>query len=304
MPATSTEPAARGRLFVAGGGTVGRTLARLLRDAGVDTACVCNRSLRRAADAVAFVGAGKATASLADLDPEPLDLLMVTTADDAIEACAAELAAARANLDDVIAFHCSGALSSAILDPLAQLGARVASVHPIKSFASAEDAVRTFPGTYCAVEGDREAVSVLSRLFEAVGARTFAIDPHDKVLYHAGLALLCNDLYALLHAGFDVFRRAGVSEPIARAALRPILEETLSNAFARGPVDSLTGPAARGDAGVVARHVRAIESAVPQYVDVYRALGDVAAAMALERGSIDAEARARLRGALTPDESR
>jgi hypothetical protein len=77
-------------------------------------------------------------------------------------------------------FHCNESISSDVLAPLKVRGATIASGHPVKSFADASLAIKTFPGTLCGLEGDPTAVQVLTEAVGAIGGKVFAIDPSSK----------------------------------------------------------------------------------------------------------------------------
>ena len=78
-------------LNVIGAGRVGRTLARRFQQAGVcRVQDLCSRDPVRAADAVAFIGAGQAVTTLAAM--RPAQLWMLSVPDTVIEPVAARLA--------------------------------------------------------------------------------------------------------------------------------------------------------------------------------------------------------------------
>jgi predicted short-subunit dehydrogenase-like oxidoreductase (DUF2520 family) len=70
----------------------------------------------------------------------------------------------------------------------------------------------------------------------------------------------------------------------------PILHETLENVIRLGPPGALTGPIARGDALVVARHLDALNAWDSGVAGIYRQLGTAAIALARARGEVDREA--------------
>jgi predicted short-subunit dehydrogenase-like oxidoreductase (DUF2520 family) len=187
-------------------------------------------------------------------------------------------------------FHCSGALPSRELVRAKAAGARVAGVHPIKTFAEPARAAGTFAGTYCAVEGDAAALAVLRPAFEALGARVIAIDPDFKTVYHAASVIVCNDLVALMEAGARCYEKAGLPRAEALRAAEPLVRETVDNVFRLGTVESLTGPVARGDAEVVAKQLAALDAFDPGVAAIYRELGRVVLALARAQGKADAPA--------------
>ena len=253
-------------------------MARLLHERGaVALGAVVARDSKHVADAIAFVRAGSAS-SIQGLPPAQLTL--IATPDDAIETVVRQLTQHAWRPGD-IAFHCSGALSSSVLAPLAERGVAVASVHPLKSFADPAVAIRNFRDTWCACEGDSAALAVLGPLFDAVGARRFTVEAQGKTLYHAAAVLASNDLVALMEAALRCMAAAGVAQEQAWPALRTLVDGTLDNLDSMPPREALTGPVARGDLGTVARQLQAVETLDADIAASYRALGRVALSLAL-----------------------
>ncbi len=244
MPAT---------LNIVGAGHVGRTLGRLFAAHGVFAVQdVLTRSLDTANAAVAFIGAGRAVAGLADLRPAAVWMLAV--GDDQIASTCAALAGAGL-LQDAVVFHCSGAKASSELQAP---GASTASVHPVRSFADPEGVAAAFAGTWCGVEGDARALALLTPAFEAIGARLVTIDAAAKTVYHAASVFAANYLVTVLDAALRAYVAAGVPEAVARELARPLASESLANVFRLGPAAALSGPVARGDLVTVARQQAAV----------------------------------------------
>ena len=184
-------------LNIIGSGRVGRACARMWAQAGVFAIHdVLTRSRESAAEAVKFIGAGHAAGRLEEM--RGADVWMIATRDDAIVPSGRTLAASGKVARGAIVFHVSGATPASDLGPLKEQGALIASVHPIKTFTDAGQAVQTFPGTYCGAEGDAEALAVLKPAFERIGAKVFDIVPGLKPIYHAGGVFACNYLAALM----------------------------------------------------------------------------------------------------------
>jgi predicted short-subunit dehydrogenase-like oxidoreductase (DUF2520 family) len=284
-------------LNVIGAGRVGRTLAHLLHHNHVFAIeGVLDGTAAGARAAVGFIGAGEPAEALDAM--RPADLWMVTTPDRRIaDACAKVAAMGLLRGGDVV-FHCSGALASSELESAAAAGAHIASVHPLKTFAAPADAIRTFPGTPCVAEGDAAALEALVPAFESIGGRPVKIEPGQKTLYHAACVLVSNDLVALVETGLRCYEKAGITREAASQMIEPIVRETVDNVFRSGTVRALTGPIARGDDLVVARHLEALGAPDAQIAAVYRALGRVAAELAREQGHAEGEALARIEALL------
>jgi predicted short-subunit dehydrogenase-like oxidoreductase (DUF2520 family) len=277
-------------LDIIGAGHLGRVLGRLFAASGAfEVQDVLTRSIASAADAVAFIGAGRAVARIADL--RRADAVMLAVSDDQIGPVCAALAADRA-LDGVLVFHCSGAKSSAELQSAAGRGALTASAHPIRSFADSAAVARDFAGTFCGVEGDLRALAVLEPALAAIGARPVALDAGAKTIYHAASVFASNYLVTVLDAALRAYREAGIPEPVARELARPLAVETLENVFRLGPEAALSGPIARGDLATVARQQAALDGWDAPTGQLYRTLAEATTALARRRGGTPGKRRA------------
>lgn len=284
-------------ISILGAGKVGTALGRVFARAGRPIGEIASRRRASAEQARAIIGAGRAVDGLEALDP--VEILMVAVSDDALPELAERLARSPAVGPGAIVFHCSGAVASSVLAPLAGRGARIASVHPVKSFTDPMRDAESFAGTWCGIEGDPEAVEVLTVLFEGVGARLFPITGEQKLTYHAANVFLCNYLVPLIEAGLACYRRAGVPRQVAVQAVEPLMRATIENALKHGPAQALTGPIARGDHRVVAEQMQALKAADPELAELYRLLGLRAADVAEDKGAASAEQIAAIRGLLT-----
>lgn len=244
-------------LSIIGSGHLARTLGRLWH--GQDAAMlrdVLSRSMANAAAACAFIGGGKALDDYAGL--RPAGIFLIATPDDQIAACCERLAAAGMIGPGVVVFHCSGALPASVLAPAAACGGLVASVHPIRSFALPEQVALSFAGTWCGVEGDEAALTVLRPLFTGIGAKLVDIDPAAKTVYHAAAVFACNYVVTLLDVAVQAYGHAGIPEDVAMQMMAPLVQKTVQQALAAGPAAALSGPIARGDMGTVEKQQAAV----------------------------------------------
>jgi predicted short-subunit dehydrogenase-like oxidoreductase (DUF2520 family) len=271
------------KLNVVGCGKVGRALAHLWhRHSVFAIQDVLTTSLASADDACAQIGAGHPVQSAAAM--RPADVWMIGVQDvyiaDAAQALALSSGTATPPCAGSIVFHCSGALSSAVLAPLAAIGWHTASAHCILSFSSAAAAIEQFPGTACALEGDREAIASLSPAFEHIGAQCFSIKSDQKLLYHAAAVFATNFLPVLQKLAEDAWRASGVPTALLPGLRESLLKNAVANILRHGPVDALTGPAARGDSSAIARQSTAVANWDPLAGTAYDALSALALRMA------------------------
>ena len=237
-------------LNIIGCGRAARTLARLWSDTGcVRVQQVLTRSEESAGAACAFIRAGQPVALLEAMQPAQLWLLGVP--DGEIVPAATMLAESALPRDGDGVFHLSGFTASTALAGLQARGMRVASAHPVLSFADPAVAMTQFVGARVGLEGDTALCETLRGLFESVGGACFGIDADRKPLYHAGSVFASNFLVVLMDVALRAYREAGLDDDSARALLAPLARNALENVIANGPEASLTGPAARGDHAVV-----------------------------------------------------
>ena len=265
-------------LNIVGAGHVGRVLGRLFAASGsYDVQDVLTRSHASALDATAFIGAGSAVQDGSAM--RRADAWMLAVGDDQIAPVCASLAATGL-LQGALVFHCSGAKSSAELNPASAAGAQVASVHPVRSFADPALVARYFSGTFCGVEGDAAALDQLAPVLHAIGARMVVIDAAAKTVYHAAAVFASNYLVTIVDAALRAYQAAGIPADVARELARPLATETLANVFRLGPEAALSGPIARGDVQTVARQQQAIDGWDGPTGVLYAALVEATTALA------------------------
>lgn len=272
------------RLAVVGAGRVGRTLGLLARRAGYTIGPVICRTRARAEEACAFIGGGEP-----GTEPAGAELTLICVPDAAIAETALRVKApAGAVLAHVCAAH-----GADLLRPRRPAGA----LHPLRSFADPARAAERFAGTWCAVDGDPEAVVALEALAVALKGRPFSVRTDRKALYHAGAVFASNYVVAAIEAGRRLFREAGVAAEIAEQALASLAAGAVENVAAAGTAGALTGPVERGDLGTLRRHAAALAEGAPDLAELYAGLGGLAAELAVAKGSIGAGTARRVREA-------
>lgn len=272
----------RKTLSIIGAGKLGRTLGRLWHDNAVfDIADVVTRTAVSAQQATEFIGAGRAVAGLQNL--VRADICLLAVGDNELPLVCAELEATGYYYPGQLVFHCSGALSSTALEPAADAGASIASIHPIRSFAQPPQVLGSFAGTWCGVEGEASALAVLNPAFEAIGGRMVSILAEHKTLYHAAAVIASNYLVTLMDASLQAYEGAGVPREQALQMIQPLVSNTMDNIFRAGPEEALSGPIARGDLDTVERQWKALVAYRPGLGDLYSQLARHTMALAQRR---------------------
>jgi len=275
----------RPRLGFIGAGVTGSAFARCLAGAGYPVVAVASRT---AASAERLAERLKGCRAVADPQAvaDVADLVFITTPDDAI----VEVAAQARWRPGVWVVHVSGAKSLDVLEPARRAGAAVGSIHPLQTFADAEHAVASMPGSTFALEGEGPLLACLRAMALALGGRAIELRPQDKALYHVAAVLVSNYVVTLVDMATKLWQQFGVEQDSARESLLPLLQGTVNNLRRLGLPDALTGPIARGDLGTVRRHLEALEASAPDLLLAYRELGlrtiPVATALAEKRSRL------------------
>jgi len=290
-------------IAIIGCGTVGTAMGKLLARAGYPITGVATRSLDTAGRAAKMIGAERFSDCPWDVSRGAL-VVFVTTPDDAIESTCKAVVEHQGFDKHAVVIHCSGALSSAVLSSARRCEARVASLHPLQSFASVDQAEKLVPGSFCAIEGDKTALPVARQLVQDVGGVLMEITPEAKPLYHAAAVAASNYLVTLMDLALKLDRGAGIPSDGSFRALLPLIKGTLNNIGAKGIPAALTGPVARGDVDTVTAHLRAIEERAPECLMIYKTLGLYTVDLARDKGTCSKKAAEKLIVLLQPGKTR
>lgn len=286
------------RIAVVGAGKVGSALALLLSRQGYPVAGIASKSIS-SAERAAFELNVPATTR-----PEEVTagagVVFITTPDREIARVAGEIADKGGFSRGQVVLHTSGAHPAEEVGAARRCGALAASLHPLQSFADVKMAMESLPGSYFALEGDREALPLAEKIVEDLGGKSFFIAARDKSLYHAAACIASNYLVSLMHFATGLYGRFGLSREEAFQALFPLIQGTIKNISQVGPAAALTGPVARGDGPTLEGHLEALQGVGEQELDLYRRLGLYTVKVALEKGSISPEQGDKLKDTLKP----
>jgi predicted short-subunit dehydrogenase-like oxidoreductase (DUF2520 family) len=251
---------------VIGCGKVGRALAKHLSEAGYRPVGFASKSLSSARQAAEISGAGERCFENAWDAAKEAGIVFITTPDDAIRESCRLIVENKGFSDNTVVFHCSGALASTELMSIKSeeslSGVMIGSMHPLQSFAASQTELsgNPFKNIIMAVEGDPLAVEEARKIAVDLGAKPFTIKTEGKILYHAAAVVASNYLVTLMDLAIKLVAASGVSEAEGFEILKPLIKGTLNNIETTGIPDALTGPIARGDVGIVEKHVQAIRS--------------------------------------------
>jgi len=214
--------------------------------------------------------------------------------DEAIGEVAAQI---MARLDDAVTppilLHCAGALPSE--EAFANLRRRplgAGVLHPLRALAGRDEDAH-LDGCVFAVEGDGPGREAALRLVDRLGGVPLVLEAAQLPKYHAAAALVSNHAVALVDAGVELLASVGLDRTQATNALAGLLASTVQNLQRVGLPEALTGPIARGDVAVVARHVLALRPHA-DLLALYRATARRVTKVAADEGRATRDALLRI----------
>ncbi|KFZ44773.1 hypothetical protein KD27_03710 [Smithella sp. D17] len=270
---------------IIGTGMVGTAIGFLLKKAGYKITAIVDKSPAALKRAQAYTG-GEVFRNPQEA-VRKADCILLTTPDDAISYACKEIALCPA-IKNKFVFHMSGAGDLDMLDAAKKAGAAVASIHPLQSFSSIDQAIKNIPGSYFAITADKKAQAPARNIVRDLRGIPFFISSDQKPLYHAAACIASNYLVALMNTVESIYQAIGLNEKDAKKAYLPLVYGSLRNIENSGSIPSLTGPIARGDSGTIKKHVSAINKNLPQYSSLYSSLGLITVKVAQKKGTLNA----------------
>jgi predicted short-subunit dehydrogenase-like oxidoreductase (DUF2520 family) len=263
---------------------VGTATGFLLKKAGYKIIAIADNSSAALRRARPYTG-GKAFRKPQEAAQEA-DCILITTPDDSISSACKEIALCPA-IKDKFVFHMSGVGGLDLLEPAKKAGAAVASIHPLQSFSSIDQAIQNIPGSYFGITADKKAEKLAKKIVRALGGIPIFISDEQKPLYHAAACVASNYLVSLLNVAESFYQAIGLTEKEAKKAYLPLVYGSLRNIERSGSINALTGPIARGDFGTVRKHIAAISDILPQYASLYSSLGLLTVKIAQQKGTLN-----------------
>jgi predicted short-subunit dehydrogenase-like oxidoreductase (DUF2520 family) len=281
------------RIALVGAGRVGTAVTELLRRRGHRVVGVSSRTSASAQAAARLLGA-RALADDGDL--ADADLVLIGTADDAVQPTAARVAPHLAR--GALVCHFAGSLGVAPLEAVTESGARAAALHPVQACPDVGTAIRRLPGSAWGVTCLPAAEAWAADLIAAdLAGTSVPVAEGDRAAWHAAAVLTSNGLAALLSVGESILASIGIDAP--ERVLAPLAVGTSRNAAEGGGGGAtITGPVVRGETATLERHLEALASHAPELAPLYALVGRLVVAAARRAERLDAETERSVRRVL------
>jgi len=270
-------------IAIIGPGRAGAALARAFPAAGYPVAAIYDRHPEAAQPLANELQAPLTQTPAGAVDLAEFTLLAVP--DDAIAPLAQEIAEYQCSSAGKSVVHLSGVHDRTPLIPLKQAGLRTGVFHPIQTFPAGAVAIHNLKGTLFGVDADPPLRATLELMARDLDGEPFHLEGIDRTSYHLAAVLVANFSLTLLAEASALMEQAGLQPPTAKQALLGLLTGTLNNLRDTTPQDALTGPAVRGDALTIQRHLDALKSD-PDLEQIYRRLTDRTIRLAQQAGRL------------------
>jgi predicted short-subunit dehydrogenase-like oxidoreductase (DUF2520 family) len=158
-------------------------------------------------------------------------------------------------------------------------------MHPMQTFSNQN--IPDLTNCIFGLEGGPAALQVARKIIHQMGGAPVRLSGANKAAYHAAGSFACAYVLALMETATRLLMTQGFKRRQAMRALLPLTRQTLDNFERVGPHAAWTGPLARGDFSTVERHVKALADFEPEYLEAYKTLSRLKAALlAAEPGAL------------------
>ncbi len=246
------------KIIIAGSGRVAWQLGKRLNAKGLPVAQIVSRTAAHAralADTLDAQWTDDWSAVLPDAD-----WVLIAVRDDAIGEVGKAVAP---YVPGALATHTSGATPGTVLQPYFR---RFGVFYPLQSFSYERSPVWSkIP--FCVDARSDDDVMFLKKMAKKIGKLVYRVNDEQRSALHVA-AVFANNF---VNHCFAIAEKLLVEKDLSFEMLHPLMEETLAKALRDSPAGMQTGPALRGDADTVKRHLALLKKH-PDWQEVYEKL--------------------------------
>lgn len=221
--------------------------------------------------------------------------IFICTPDDIIKKVCCELygqkkqTKTKQKKENISVIHFSGSKPLKDLESARKTGALILSIHPLKSLASIQGAIKTIKNTeYGITFNTPEEEKVAKKIVETLGGHSIIVEDNKKPLYHAAACVASNYLVTLIDYAVYINEKIGIKPEDSIKGLLSLIKGTVKNIGGGGTKKSLTGPIARGDTGTIKDHMKNFkEHLSDKDAEIYKLMGKKTAGIAKQNGWIE-----------------
>lgn len=248
------------KIVIIGAGRIAWHLGKRLKGKGLPVAQVVSRTAENAETLAEALNA-RWSDQPSDLIPDA-DWVIIAVRDDAIEGVAAALGP---HIETALVTHTSGGTAGAVLSRYFE---RYGVFYPLQSFSLEHTPVWSkIP--FCVDARSEEDVLMLKKIAKTIGNLVYRVNDEQRALLHVA-AVFANNF---ANRCFAIAEKILDEKNLPFELLHPLMEETLAKALQDSPARMQTGPAMRGDADTVRRHLLLL-AAHPDWQEIYREMSE------------------------------
>lgn len=221
--------------------------------------------------------------------------IFICTPDDIIKKVCRELfgqkkqTKSKQKKENISVIHFSGSKPLKDLESARETGALTLAIHPLKSLASIQGAIKSIKNTeYGITFSTPEEEEVAKKIVETLGGHSITVEDNKKPLYHAAACVASNYLVTLIDYAVHINEKIGIKPEDSIKGLLSLVGGTVKNIGGAGTKKSLTGPIARGDTGTIKDHIKNFKEHLgDKDIEIYRLMGKKTAGIAKQNGWIE-----------------
>lgn len=203
------------------------------------------------------------------------NIIFLTVTDRAISEVWSRLE--KTDINKKVICHCSGSLSSEIFINADKHNAYCCSVHPILPFETPNVSISEISKAYFTMEGNKNAVDIISKLLEKCKNPYYIIDSKNKAKYHCAACFASNFVIAVCEKAVQLMTECGFGRNEALNAMTPLIKANVNNICTKGTITSLTGPVERNDLSTLEKHMQTLsDTDKALYKELTKVLTDIA----------------------------
>ncbi|ULQ57563.1 DUF2520 domain-containing protein [Flavihumibacter rivuli] len=243
------------KIVLVGYGNVATILGERMKSAGHEIIQVIGRDEARARQLAQQLGA-EGSANWKELKGK-MDLYLVAIADRALPDLAGLM-----QLQDELVVHTAGAVEGNVLAPISS---SYGVFYPLQSLRDHQPKTRSIPVLLEANTG--EGLALLQQLARSMDSPYQMADGEQRLRMHLSAVWVNNFSNYLFSVAYQLCRE----NYLEFSLLQPLIQETIARIDSGDPFRFQTGPAMRGDAPTMEKHLALMEGH-PQWQELYRQL--------------------------------
>ena len=246
-------------IVLIGAGNLATHLGKALHDNGLHVAQVYSRTEKSARPLAEAIAAEPITAL--DQVTDCADLYLYAVKDDALPEVIRGVPSQKG-----VHAHTAGSVPMSVFEGIRE---QYGVFYPLQTFSKKK------PVDFRAIPVFLEAntpsgLALLHEVAARIADRSFDLDSRQRETLHVASVFACNFANHLWSIASDLL----AEERLPFDVLMPLIGESVAKLNTLPPAKAQTGPAARGDRGVIARHLEHL-AAHPQWQELYRAMTEL-----------------------------